>query len=206
MALPGLPSESGDECHEMVIAATVEARRAVFVDRDGVINRGFVRDGKPYPPATLDEFEFLPGVEAGLEALKAAGFLIIVVTNQPDVATGVQRREVVDQMHDRIRRLLPVDDVRVCFHVDADGCQCRKPRPGMLLDAAASSNVSLPDSFMVGDRWRDIDAGKAAGCSTVLIDCDYNERRAEAPDAIAATLLDASELILAWGHCNHAGR
>lgn len=206
MALCGVPSESGCERHEVVTAARMDARRAVFVDRDGVINRGFVRDGKPYPPATLEEFEFLPGVKASLEALKAAGFLIIVATNQPDVATGVQRREVVDQMHDQILRLLPVDDVRVCFHVDADGCQCRKPRPGMLLDAAAAWNVSLPESFMVGDRWRDIDAGKAAGCSTVLIDYCYNERQADEPDAIAATLLDASELILAWHHPHHFRR
>lgn len=183
----------------------MELRRAVFVDRDGVVNRGFVRAGKPYPPATLNEFEFLPGVEAGLERLKTAGFLLIVVTNQPDVATGVQRREVVEQMHDRIRRLLPVDDVRVCFHVDADGCACRKPRPGMLRDAATTWSVSLPDSFMVGDRWRDIEAGKAAGCSTVLIDYAYRERRVE-PDAVAATLLDAAELILAWDHLDRVER
>lgn len=183
----------------------MKARRAVFIDRDGVVNRGFVRNGKPYPPATLDEFEFLPGVETGLEGLRAAGFLIIVVTNQPDVATGVQRREIVEQMHDRIRQLLPVDDVRVCFHVDADECLCRKPRPGMLHDAATAWNVSLPDSFMVGDRWRDIEAGKAAGCSTVLIDYAYDERRTE-PDAVAATLMDASRLILAWGHPDHAER
>jgi D-glycero-D-manno-heptose 1,7-bisphosphate phosphatase len=170
---------------------------AVFLDRDGVINRAVVRNGKPYPPASLEAFEFLPGVVEAVAALRAAGYLIIVTTNQPDVATGKQSREVVDAMHDRLRRELAVDEIRVCFHVDADRCLCRKPLPGMLLEAAEHWHIDLSASVMVGDRWRDIEAGRAAGCRTVFIDYNYAEPRPEAPDAVLESLLAASTWILA---------
>jgi D-glycero-D-manno-heptose 1,7-bisphosphate phosphatase len=169
---------------------------AVFLDRDGVINRGVVRDGKPYPPASLEEFELFPGVPDAIRALKGAGFRIIVVTNQPDVATGKQRREVVQAMHERLCRDLPIDTVKVCYHVDADGCSCRKPKPGMLLEAAAEWSIRLQQSYMVGDRWRDIAAGKAAGCKTILVEGNYQEQPADSPDAVVTSLWEASELIL----------
>ncbi len=172
-------------------------KRAVFLDRDGVINRAVVRNGKPYPPASLAAFELLPGVVEAVAALRAAGYLIVVTTNQPDVATGKQSREVVDAMHDRLRRALAVDDIRVCFHVDADGCRCRKPLPGMLLEAAREWDIELAASFMVGDRWRDIAAGQAAGCRTLFIDYGYAEPRPEAPDRLVDSLLAASRWILA---------
>ncbi len=171
-------------------------KRAVFLDRDGIINRAVVRDGKPYPPATLEEFELLPGVEQAIHALCKAGFLIIVVTNQPDVATGVQRREVVEAMHDKLRTAGLCDDIKVCYHVEADGCDCRKPKPGMLLDAAREWQIDLARSFMVGDRWRDVAAGKAAGCFTFFIDYKYQEQQAEKPDAVVASLAEAAKLIL----------
>jgi D-glycero-D-manno-heptose 1,7-bisphosphate phosphatase len=170
--------------------------QAVFLDRDGVINRAIVRNGRPYPPSSLDELEFLPGVSEAIDALRRAGFYIIVVTNQPDVAMGVQRREVVEAIHERIRCVLPVDDIKVCYHADRDACLCRKPKPGMLIEAAIEWCLNLSESFMVGDRWRDIEAGRAAGCKTILIRHEYDEQQAECPDAVVDSLLEASCLIL----------
>lgn len=170
-------------------------RRAVFLDRDGVINETVVRDGRPYPPSSVEELTFSPGVAEAIEALRAAGFRIIVVTNQPDVATGAQRREIVEAIHERIRRLFGIDDIRVCYHLDQDDCACRKPKPGLLLEAANDWSVDLKRSFMVGDRWRDIEAGKAAGCKTILIGGGYAERQADAPDAVVGSLAEAGALI-----------
>ena len=170
--------------------------RAVFLDRDGVINRAKVRDGKPYPPATLDEFEFLPGVERTILALRRAGFLVVVVTNQPDVSMGIQRRDIVEAMHDKLLAAELCDMVRVCYHIDADDCSCRKPKPGMLLDAAREWGIDLAGSYMVGDRWRDVSAGKAAGCYTFFIDYGYRESGVDDPDAVVASLEEAGKLIL----------
>lgn len=171
-------------------------RRAVFLDRDGVINRPVIRDGRPYPPADEAALEILPGVAESLARLHDAGFRLVVVTNQPDVARGAQRREVVDRMHARLVALLPLDEVRVCVHDDADACACRKPAPGLLEEAARDGDLSLRDSFMVGDRWRDIEAGRRAGCTTIFIDWGYDERRPEQPDAVVGSLPEAAEWIL----------
>lgn len=172
--------------------------RAVFLDRDGVITRVVVRDGRTLPPGSADEVEFLPGVGDTITALREAGFRIIVVTNQPDVATGLQRRETVEAIHQRIRETLPIDDIKACYHVDADGCGCRKPKPGMLLAAAREWSLELTQSFLVGDRWRDIEAGKAVGCTTILIPSGYDRRpSASPPDAIAGSLVEAGGMILA---------
>lgn len=171
-------------------------RQAVFLDRDGVINRAVVKDGKPFPPASLDSFEFLPGVESAALALRRAGFLIVVVTNQPDVATGLQAREVVELMHKKLFDAAICDDIKVCYHTDDDACDCRKPKPGMLLEAAKEWQIDLGLSYMVGDRWRDVAAGKAAGCQTFFIDYQYREQSAERPDAVVASLEEAANLIL----------
>ena len=171
-------------------------KRAVFLDRDGVINRAIVRNGRPYPPATLEQLEFLPGAEQAIHKLRKAGFLVIVVTNQPDVATGVQSREMVEAMHHRLRAAGLCDDVKACYHTDADGCDCRKPKPGMLINAAREWQIDLARSFMVGDRWRDVAAGKAAGCHTFFIDYKYREQRADGPNAVVGSLEEAGELIL----------
>ena len=170
--------------------------RAVFIDRDGVVNNVKLRDGRPYPPAGLHELELLPGVGQAVEALRAAGYLVIVVTNQPDVVLGLQKREVVEAIHQRIQQSMVLDDIKVCYHVDEDGCACRKPKPGMLMEAASEWSIDLEKSFMVGDRWRDIDAGKAAGCRTILVNAKYAERQAVNPDSIVDSLLNASDLIL----------
>lgn len=170
--------------------------RAVFIDRDGVINRAVVRDGKPYPPQDLSDFELLPGVSEAIRSLHDARFRLIVATNQPDVGAGRQTREKVEEIHAHLRAALPIDDIKVCYHTDADRCACRKPKPGMLLDAAEQWQIDLSASVMVGDRWRDVDAGKAAGCRTILIESGYDERQAEGFDAAVPSLLDASRLIV----------
>ena len=170
--------------------------RAVFLDRDGVINRAEVRDGRSYAPALLQEFKFLPGVDTAITALRDARFRVIVVTNQPDVGKGVQRREVVEAMHDQLRRRLAIDDIKVCYHTDQDRCACRKPKPGMLLDAARAWRLELSQCVMIGDRWRDIEAGKAAGCQTILVrGGDTAGPGVPAPDAIVESLGEASALI-----------
>lgn len=171
-------------------------RRAVFLDRDGVINRTVVRNGKPYPPAGIRELEILPGVPEAIELLRKAGFRLVVVTNQPDVARGARTREEVENIHAALRSRLVLDEFRVCYHDDTDRCACRKPEPGMLLDAAREAHLDLSNSFMVGDRWRDIEAGKRAGCATVFIDAGYEEKRPERPDAIVRSLSEAADWIL----------
>lgn len=172
------------------------ARKAVFLDRDGVINRAIVRNGKPYSPMTLAELEILPNVETALNRLRSAGFEIVVVTNQPDVARGKQSREVVEAMHADLSARLGIDDFRVCYHDDADGCSCRKPEPGMILEAAETAGISLSSSFLVGDRWRDILAGRRAGCSTILIDYGYDEAMSINPDVSVSSLSEAVDWIL----------
>jgi D-glycero-D-manno-heptose 1,7-bisphosphate phosphatase len=174
-----------------------EPRRAVFLDRDGVINVPVVRDGKPYPPQTLDEFCFLPGVVKACRKLHDAGFCLVVATNQPDVGRGQQDQSVVEAMHDHMCRHLPIDRVEVCYDPGGgDASEFRKPRPGMLLRAASILNIDLARSYMVGDRWRDIDCGYAAGCTTIFIDRGYQEPLRMQPDFTVPDLNAAASIIL----------
>lgn len=172
-------------------------RRAVFLDRDGVLNRAFVRDGKPFPPPTPQELEILPGVPEALRELKANGFELLLVTNQPDVGRGKLSVQTLDAMHEDLRAHLPLDDIVVCCHTDQDKCDCRKPMPGMIIEAARKHNIDLAASFMVGDRWRDIDAGYNAGCKTILIDYGYSERPPDhEPDVRVRSLREAADWII----------
>jgi len=171
--------------------------RAVFLDRDGVLNEAAMRDGRPYPPRSAAEVKIAAGAAAALERLKARGLPLVVVTNQPDVARGAQTAEEVEAIHRRIRRELPVDDVLSCPHDDGDECACRKPKPGLILEGAERHGIDPRRSFMIGDRWRDVDAGKSAGCRTVWIDRGYHERGpAMAPDARVGSLGEAVTWIL----------
>lgn len=173
------------------------AARAVFLDRDGVLNRAVVRDGKPYPPPSLAELEIVEGAAACLERLKNLGFLLLVVTNQPDVARGTQTLGAIQAMHDVMRQILPLDEFLICPHDDRDGCQCRKPAPGLLIEAQQRYGIDLSRSFLVGDRWRDIDAGRAAGCRTVYLDRNYRERGPSSPpDARVSSFPDAVDWIV----------
>lgn len=169
---------------------------AVFLDRDGVINKAVVRDGKPYPPANVSELEILPGVEDALVKLSQAGYLLIVVTNQPDVARGTTTKETVEEINDFLASRLPLDDFRTCYHDGVDRCGCRKPQPGALLSAARMHGVELEKSFMVGDRWRDVEAGQRAGCRTCFIDYGYAEKQPEKVDFRVGSLLEAAQIIL----------
>ena len=170
--------------------------RAVFLDRDGVINRALVHDGKPHPPRNIGELEVLPGVAEALERLHIAGFKLIVVTNQPDVTRGTQTRAAVEEINAVLQSRLPIDEFRVCYHDDADLCTCRKPQAGALLQSAQKYDIDLRASFMIGDRWRDIEAGRRAGCKTIFIDCHYVETKHIEPDYRACNLTGAADWIL----------
>jgi len=183
---------------ESTASDSAQLRPAVFLDRDGVLNRAAVRDGKPFSPSGIQELDLLPQVASSLLDLKAHGFALIVITNQPDVARGQQPRAAVEAIHQELASTLPIDDIFVCYHDDADDCACRKPQPGLLLEAQRKHNIDLSRSFFVGDRWRDIDAGHAAGCKTVLIDYGYSERApAQPPEATVRSLREAADWIIA---------
>lgn len=170
--------------------------RAVFLDRDGVINRAIVRDGKPYPPASLDELEILHGVPEALYKLKSANYKLIVITNQPDVARGTMKRETVELIHKHMLKTLPIDNIRSCFHDSQDNCDCRKPKAGAIFSAAIEFEIDLTNSFMIGDRWRDIEAGQSAGCHTFFIDYGYLETQPSSPNHIVKSLNEATDIIL----------
>ena len=181
----------------MGIDSTRGLKRAVFLDRDGVVVEAVVRDGQPYPPVSAESMRIPAGTGDILTRLKGGGYLLVVVTNQPDVARGRQTRETADEINRRLRDELPLDEVLTCYHDDADNCDCRKPRPGLIQSAAQQYGIDLSKSYLIGDRWRDIDAGANAGCKTILIDRGYTERGpASAPDVRVGSLSDAVDWIL----------
>jgi D-glycero-D-manno-heptose 1,7-bisphosphate phosphatase len=178
-------------------------RRAVFLDRDGVLSRATGHDGRPGAPLAVADFEILPDAPTACGRLRAAGFLLVVVTNQPELARGALAPDQLAAMHDRLRAEVPVDDIRVCPHDDADGCGCRKPAPGLLTGAARHHGIDLAASVMVGDRWRDIEAGRRAGCRTVLVERGWLERRPEPADAEVAGIAEAAAWICGSPHPDH---
>jgi len=175
----------------------VVQRKAVFLDRDGVINRSLIRCGRPFAPTNEEEFSVLPGVHAALNKLRAAGYLNIIVTNQPDVSTGLQSADFLQSIHSNILRELSIDAIKVCTHVDADNCTCRKPRAGLLVEAAKELEIDIASSFMVGDRWRDVAAGQLAGCKEIFfVDYGYSERQPTQPFRVVDSLASAVSFIL----------
>lgn len=171
-------------------------RPAVFLDRDGVLNRAIVRDGVPHPPHSIEEIEILPEATESLAKLSEAGLPLIVVTNQPDVARGTQTREGVEQINNWLRQRLPLTDILTCYHDGPDNCACRKPKPGLIIQASEAYNIDLSGSFMIGDRWSDIAAGQAAGCRTMLIEMAYSNAEKCSPDYRVRDLSEAAEIIL----------
>lgn len=170
---------------------------AVFLDRDGILNRAVVRDGKPFPPAKLEDVEILEGAVASLHQLAESGYALIGITNQPDVARGTQTREVVESINAFIQSRLPVREIYVCYHDSADQCDCRKPKPGLIWQAAQKFELDLSLSWMVGDRWKDIAAGQAAGLKTIFVDYHYHETCLGAPaDFVVADTASIANIIL----------
>lgn len=169
---------------------------AIFIDRDGVLNRVVLVEGKPYPPKNVADLTILPGTQMACQKLAAAGFLLVMVTNQPDIARGKTTRRTVDEINSELACSLGLHAVKVCPHDDVDQCECRKPKPGMLLGAATEWSVDLSASVMVGDRWRDIEAGRRAGCSTVWIRSEYAEPTGASADLVATSLAEAVPWIL----------
>jgi D-sedoheptulose 7-phosphate isomerase len=178
-------------------SATTTRHPAVFLDRDGVLNCAVIKNGQPFPPSTVSELEFTADAPALLQNLKNHGYKLLVVTNQPDVARGITSRETVDAINQKLSAVLPVDEIFMCCHTDENDCHCRKPKPGLLLEAARRHHIDLSASFMVGDRWRDVEAGQNAGVRTILIDDAYAEKQPTRPaDATVHSLREATEWIL----------
>jgi D-glycero-D-manno-heptose 1,7-bisphosphate phosphatase len=173
------------------------SRVAVFLDRDGVLNAAVVKNGLPYPPEDADSLQVLPGAAEACATLREAGLLLIVVTNQPDIARGTRTWSDIQAINRRLSELVPLDEIRVCPHDDPDGCDCRKPAPGLLVAAAREWGIDLRRSVMVGDRWRDVESGQRAGCWTVFVDHGYSERWPERPDLTVRALGEAVPWILA---------
>lgn len=171
--------------------------RAVFLDRDGVLVRARIVDGRPHSIRDVDELELEVGASDACRALRAAGFRLVVVTNQPDVARGTLAAAALERIHERLGELIQLDEIVICPHDDGDGCTCRKPLPGMLVDAAARLGIDLSASYMIGDRWRDVEAGRRAGCATVFLSRGYSEPMPENPDATVRELGEAVAWIAA---------
>ena len=175
-------------------------RRAVFLDRDGVINHAVVRNGKPHPPLSPTDFRLYDDVVDGCARLKTASFLLVLITNQPDVGRGTQSREAVEAMHLKLKSALPsLDRIEICYHGGeryGQPCDCRKPRPGLILRAAAELNIDLKESYVIGDRWRDIDCARAAGCRAIFIERGYKEKLRQTADVTVANFKEAVNAVL----------
>lgn len=170
--------------------------RAIFLDRDGVLNHPVIRGGKCYPPSRVEDLKIYDGLRDRLQRLKDRGFALIVVTNQPDVARGTTSKSTVEGINAAIGREIPaIDRFIVCYHDNADGCDCRKPKPGMLLAGAAEFDVDLPRSYMIGDRKGDVDAGRAAGSRTIFVDRGYREAAPTNYDYKVSSTNEALQII-----------
>ena len=172
--------------------------RAIFLDRDGVINKVLFRDGLPVSPRSIEELVLNDGIREAVSEFRKHGFKIIVITNQPDIARRKVPVEALDGMTRQMKQELPIDDVFMCLHDDGDECSCRKPKPGLLLQAAQKWDIYLPESFFIGDTWKDVEAGRSAGCKTVLLDASYNQE--VAPDLRVKSLSEAVEMIKCFMH------
>jgi D-glycero-D-manno-heptose 1,7-bisphosphate phosphatase len=171
--------------------------KAVFLDRDGVLIACVVREGRPFPPLTMNQVEILPGVAEAVRQLSDAGYLLIGASNQPDVGRGTISREFVETVNRHLLEKLPqIREIDACYDFD-DASPRRKPNSGMLLEAARKYDIDLAESLMIGDRAKDVEAGRRAGCRTIFIEQDYQESRPEPPaDFTTRSLLDAAQWIL----------
>jgi D-glycero-D-manno-heptose 1,7-bisphosphate phosphatase len=174
----------------------VKTKPALFLDRDGVIIKSYTINGKPFPPRSLDKVLLLDDVVQSVNMVKNFGFEIVVITNQPDIATGKTTIEFLNQVHEIIKDDTGINKFYICPHTDKDYCNCRKPKPGLFIQAAKELDLDLSKSFMVGDRWSDITAGQQAGCKNFFIDRGYAEKKPESPYIRVFSLLQAINFIL----------
>lgn len=170
--------------------------KAIFFDRDGVLNHAIIKNDKPYPPASLEELMIFSDAEKSLTQLRANNYLLIGVTNQPDVARGTTKKSLVEQINQKLLQQLPLTEILVCYHDDHNNCDCRKPLPGLLLRASEQYGIDLEKSVMIGDRWRDIEAGQRARCKTIWLKQNYKEKEPDKPDFVASNLSEAVTWIL----------
>jgi len=169
--------------------------KAVFLDRDGVLNNIIIKNGLPFSPENYENLKILPGVKESVIKLKQLHFYCLVITNQPDVSRGKIKKKTIIKMNEYLKKELNLDDIFVCFHDDHDKCECRKPNPGLIFEAAKKWNIKLNKSYMIGDRWKDIDAGNRSGCKTIFIDNNYEEKIKTKPDFTSENLLKAVTII-----------
>ena len=142
----------------------------VFIERDGILNQARVEKQQQVSPVMLEEFKINTDIAPLLKKLKAAGFIIIVTTNQPGISRGYLARRELDRMHDLLRRALPsIDDLLICAHDDTDHCPCRKPRAGLFTEAAHKWRLTLDRSFVISDKWQDAEAARAVGATSLLV-------------------------------------
>ena len=174
--------------------------KAVFLDRDGVLNQAIIYNNKPYPPKNISELHITQGISELLAKLKNKNYLLIVITNQPDVARGEISKSWVEEVNQILKKALPLDGFRVCYHDDVDRCLCRKPLPGAILAVAKEFDIDLSQSYFIGDRWKDISAGFAAGCKTIFIDYKYDEKLIDAPDFVVTDISQIEDIILGEFH------
>jgi len=141
----------------------------VFIERDGVLNKARVERQYQVSPLTLEDFKVNQEAVPLLKRLKGAGFVLIVTTNQPGLSRGYQSRRELDRMHELLRATFPLDDILVCPHDETDRCPCRKPKPGLLVEAGFKWHLNLDHSFVISDKWQDAEAARTAGCTSLLL-------------------------------------
>lgn len=176
-------------------------KAAVFLERDGVLNQVRVAGRSQIPPMCVEEFRIHEGVRESLLRLKAAGYVILVTTNQPSVAGGLLPRRELDRMHDMLRRALPIDDILLCAHEESDRCSCRKPSAGLFTEAAFQWHLDMERSFVISDKWQDASAAFVAGCNSVLIKSPWNGSGHH--DFMVSNFAEACQKVLQFNHPVH---
>jgi D-glycero-D-manno-heptose 1,7-bisphosphate phosphatase len=171
-------------------------KKAAFLDRDGVLNQSELVNGVPIPPGSIEKVVILGGVVEAIRILRRYEFIPIVVTNQPDVARGLVSRFEVEAINRFIGKTLGIDHFYTCFHDDVDLCVCRKPSPGLIHLASKDLDIDVSKSFMVGDRWRDVSAGQAAGCKSFFVDHSYHEITPTLPFTRVKSLYEAVQIMV----------
>ena len=170
-------------------------KKAIFLDRDGIINKAIIKNKKPYPPTKLSEVEPILEINNFIYSWKAKGYLIIIVTNQPDVSRGTLDKNIADQINEHLSYVINFDDIFVCYHGNDNECDCRKPKIGLFMQAKEKYDIDLSKSWMVGDRWRDVEAGKNAGCKTIFVDYGYDEKQPTNQDYTVRNVLQVYKII-----------